>query len=134
MSAFHHIRLELAREPGHPHGDPRDGWDIVAALDDAGRLDLAACRADPQRCFVRRFLRDATIATGHLRHGFGDRWILDLEGRDDLDATGFRLGEERFALGEYISIVSADGKSHTYSVERLEPIDVRAAPAGAGAG
>lgn len=129
MKGFHHIRLELAREPGHPHGDPEDGWDIVASLDDDGRLDLEACRAEQKRCFVRRFLRDATVATGHLRHGVGDRWILDLEGRDDLDASGFRLGEERFAPGEYVSIISADGSVHTYSVERMEYLERGAPPA-----
>lgn len=123
MKGFHHIRLELAREPGHPHGDSGDGWDVVAALDEEGRLDLAACRAEPKRCFVRRFLRDATMATGHLRHTVGDRWLLDLEGRDDLDAAGFRLGDERFVLGEYVSIVSGDGTAHTYGVERLELLE-----------
>ncbi|CAN5290903.1 hypothetical protein BH09PSE1_BH09PSE1_29050 [soil metagenome] len=123
MKGFHHIRLELAREPGHPHGDSRDGWDLVAALDDDGRLDLEACRADPKRCFVRRFVRDATIATGHLRHSVGDWWILDLEGENDLDASGIRFGEERFVLGDYVSIVSADGKAHTYGVERLEGLE-----------
>lgn len=122
MRGFHHIRLELAREPGHPHGDSRDGWDIVAALDDEGQLDPEACRAEASRCFVRRFLRDTTVATGHLTHASGDRWMLDLEGRDDLDAEGFRLGEERFAIGEYISIVSSNGETHTYGVERLERI------------
>jgi hypothetical protein len=123
MQGFHHIRLELAREPGHPHGDPGDGWDIVAALDDSGRLDHEACRAEPDRCFVRRFRRDATVATGHLRHGVGDRWILDIENSDVLDALGFRLGEERFALGEYVSIISADGSAHTYGVERMECLE-----------
>lgn len=128
MKGFHHIRLELAREPGHPHGDASDGWDIVAALDDDGRLDLAACRAEPQRCFVRRYIRDTTVATGHLRHSFGDRWILDLKGRDDLDAAGFRLGEERFVLGEYVSVIAADGRTHTYGVERLERLEREAQP------
>jgi len=128
MKGFHHIRLELAREPGHPHGDPQDGWDIVAALDADGRLDLEACRAEPKRCFVRRFLRDATVATGRLRHSLGDRWILDLDDRDDLDASGFRLGEERFALGEYVSIVSGDGVAHTYGVERMERVERDALP------
>lgn len=126
MTGFHHIRLELAREPGHPHGDSRDGWDIVAALDDQGRLDLETCRSDPKRCFVRRFIRDATIATGHLRHSFGDQWLLDLDGRDDLEATGFRFGEETFAVGEYVSITSADGQAHTYSIERLQPVEADA--------
>lgn len=129
MKGFHHIRLELAREPGHPHGNPGDGWDIVAALDDDGRLDLEACRAEPKRCFVRRFLRDATVATGHLRHGVGDRWILDLENSEVLDASGFRLGEERFALGEYVSIISADGSAQTYGVERMECLERDVLPA-----
>lgn len=129
MKGFHHIRLELAREPGHPHGNPGDGWDIVAALDDAGRLDLEACRAAPRRCFVRRFLREATVATGHLRHGVGDLWILDLENSEVLDASGFRLGEERFALGEYVSIISADGSAHTYGVERMECLERDVLPA-----
>lgn len=124
MKGFYHIRLELAREPGHPHGDSRDGWDIVAALNDEGRLDLEACKAEPKRCFVRRFIRDATIATGHLRHSFGDRWILELEGHAELESSGFRLGEERFKLGEYVSIETADGTAHTYGVERLTSLTV----------
>lgn len=122
MQGFHHIRLELAREPGHPQGDARDGWDIVAPLNLEGRLDLAACRAEPQRCYVRRFVRDATIATGRLRHTTGDRWLLDMEGPDDLDATALRLADEVFAIGEYISIVSAGGHTRTYGVERLEAL------------
>ena len=123
MTTFQHIRLELAREPGHPHGDPGDGWDLVAPLTNEGRLDLDACLAAPERCFVRRFIKDATIATGRLRHSFGDHWLLDLEGRDDLDGTGFRLGDERFVPGEYVSI-STDGQTHTYGVERVAPVEV----------
>lgn len=124
MTTFNHIRLGLAREPDHPHGDPGDGWDLVAPLTDEGRLDLKACVAAPERCFVRRFINDATIATGRLRHSFGDHWLLDLDGRDDLDGVGFRLGDERFVLGEYVSIVSADGQAHTYGVERVAPVEV----------
>ncbi len=123
MTGFHHIRLELAREPGHPHGDAGDGWDIIAALDAEGRLDLEACRAQAGRCFVRRFIRNTTVATGHLRHSLGDHWLLDLDGRDDLDAAGFRLGEERFILGEYVSVISGDGTTHVYGVDRVESIE-----------
>jgi len=114
-----HIRLELAREPGHPHGDAHIGYDIVAFLDEDGRLDLPACRANPERCHVRRFIKDATVSTGRLRHTHGDRWILDFPGGPDEDATGFRLGEERFLPGEYVSIIGGDGSTHTYCVERV---------------
>lgn len=114
-----HIRLELAREPDHPHGDARAGYDIVAFLDEEGRLDFAACRAEAKRCRVRRFAEDVTVATGLLRHTTGDRWILDFPGGDRDDATGFRLGNERFVLGEYVSIIGADGATHTYCVERV---------------
>lgn len=132
MKGFHHMRLELAREPGHPHGDAADGWDITAALDEDGRLDLERCRAEPKRCFVRRFKHDVTIATGHLRHGFGGQWLLDLDGRDDLDAGGLKLGEERFVLGEYVSITLGNGETHTYSVERLQSVETTPRDAGTG--
>jgi len=117
-----HIRLELAREPGHPLGDAGTGYDIVAFLDPAGRLDLEACRADPARCHVRRFSDNATVATGRLRHTTGDRWLLDFEDDDAEDATGFRLGDERFVPGEYVSVLAADGATHTYCVERVAPV------------
>ena len=117
-----HIRLELAREPGHPDGDSRTGYDIVAFLNEEGRLDLAACRDHATRCRVRRFVQDATIATGQLRHTTGDRWILDFPGGDREDATGFRLGGERFVPGEYVSIIGGDGASHTYCVERVADV------------
>ncbi|WP_298745283.1 hypothetical protein [uncultured Brevundimonas sp.] len=117
-----HIRLELAREPGHPHGDARAGYDIVAFLDDDGRLDLEACRDQAARCRVRRFDRDVTVATGRLRHTTGDRWLLDFPGGEREDATGFRLGEERFVPGEYVSIIDGDGTVHTYAVERVTEV------------
>ena len=121
MTGFHHIRLELAREPEHPHGDPRDGWDLVAPLDDGGRLDLAAVRAAPSRCRVRRFLRGETFATGLLRRGPSDQWMLDLDRHEDV--SGFRFGEERFVLGEYVSITASSGRAQTYGVERLKSLE-----------
>ena len=117
-----HIRLELAREPGRPLGDGGTGYDIVAFLDAAGRLDLEACRAEAARCHVRRFSDNATVATGRLRHTTGDRWLLDFAGDDAEDATGFRLGDESFVPGEYVSVLAADGVTHTYCVERVGPV------------
>ena len=119
MTQFHHVRLELAREPGAPAGDPTDGYVFVAPLDADGRLDGEALRAEPGRGHVRRFSREATVSKGQLRQGPGGRWILDMEDGDDEDATGFRFGEERFVLGEYVSLSLPSGDQHTYVVARV---------------
>jgi len=122
MSTFQHIRLELAREPDHPRGDGSTGYDLVAPLDADGRLDPVALKAEPDRSHVRRFVDDETVATGRLRHTAEDRWILDLDPGDAEDVTGFRLGEEKFVLGEYVSLLTTRGTQHTYAVKRLQPV------------
>lgn len=49
----------------------------------------------------------------------GGTWYFDyVEGEQD-DEIGFKLGEERFVTGEYVSIGRA-GKMHTYQVSRVE--------------
>ena len=122
MTPFQHIRLELAREPGHPAGDPASGYDIVAPLDDQNRLDGAACRASPERCRVRAFEHGHTIATGRLAHGPGGRWVLDFDAGPAEDATGHHFGDERFVTGEYVSLTLPDGEQHTYVVARVQPL------------
>lgn len=119
MTQFYHIRLELAREPDHPAGAPDEGYDIVAALDGEGRLDGEAQRAEPERGHVRRFSRNDTVSTGRLRQGSGGRWILDMEEGEADDATGFRFSDERFVVGEYVSLSLPSGDKHTYVVARV---------------
>lgn len=122
MTQFHHIRLELAREPGHPAGDPTEGYDIVAPLDADGRLDGEALRAEPDRGHVRLFSRGETVETGRLQHGPGGRWTLDLEEGDAADARGFRFEDERFVAGEYVSLTLPSGEQHTYVVAKVAPV------------
>ncbi|MBU2168295.1 MAG: hypothetical protein KKF88_10700 [Alphaproteobacteria bacterium] len=121
-STLTHIRLELAREPGSPAGNPQDGWDIVAMLDADGKLDADGCRKEADRLHVRRFEDNQTVATGTLRQGPGGKWLLDLAPEDAPDATGFRFGEERFVAGEYVSLINADGDPHPYVVARTAPV------------
>lgn len=119
MTQFHHVRLELAREAGNPVGDPTDGYDFVAPLDSDGRLDGERLRAEPERGYVRRFAGGATVGTGRLRRGPGGNWTLDLDDGDAADARGFRFEDERFVVGEYVSLTLPSGDQHTYVVARV---------------
>lgn len=120
-SALHHIRLELAREPGKPEGDHHSGYDIVAPLDAEGRLDPNAARTMGNSCRVRRFAEDETVATGWLLSAGGGDWILDFPDDAD-DEAGFRFGEERFMLGEYVSLQARDAAMHTFRVAQLRTL------------
>lgn len=122
MTQFQHVRLELAREAGHPAGDPTQGYDIVAPLDAEGRLDGDALRAEPERGHVRHFSDGQTVAKGRLQHGPGGSWTLDLEGGDLDDARGFRFADERFVAGEYVSLTLPSGDQHTYVVASVVPV------------
>jgi hypothetical protein len=118
---FHHIRLELAREPLNPAGDHDVGYDILAPLKADHRLDAAAWRDAPEKCRVRRFSHGATLAFGRLRHAAPDRWFLDFEPGEADDAHGFRLADEVLETGEYVSLSTGD-QTHTYVVARAESV------------
>ncbi|MBA4808973.1 hypothetical protein [Brevundimonas sp.] len=118
---FHHIRLELAREPLNPGGDPDVGYDILAPLGTDRRLDAAVWREAPEKCRVRRFSHGATLAFGRLRHAAPDRWFLDFEPGEADDVHGFRLADEVLETGEYVSLSTGD-QMHTYVVARSEPV------------
>ena len=109
----------LARERGHPEGDSSEGYDLLLPLDDSGRLAPAIWKANQTTCRVRCFAGDADVAIGRLRRKPGGQWYFDYAEGDDDDEIGFRLGEERFVTGEYVSIGSK-GTMHTYQVARVE--------------
>ena len=118
---FRHVRLVLAREKGHPWGDRNEGYDLVVPLDLENRLDAAEWKAHQIACRVRRFRHGTEDRVGQLRREPGGQWYFDYaEGERD-NEPGFRLGDERFVAGEYISI-SSDGKMHTYQVEFVEAL------------
>lgn len=122
QARFHHIRLVLAREPGHPDGDIEQGYDLVLPLKPDRRLDAAACRKQADRCRVRRFRDGATDAVGRLAEPKRGQWVLDFEPGEDDDEPVFRLTEEAFVTGEYVSITDADGETHVYQVIKVEPL------------
>jgi len=114
---FRHVRMILAREPGHPDGDEADGYDIVAPLLEDGRLDAEGWRAHRDRCRVRRFRPGVDDVVGVLGRKPGGQWFLDYpDGSAVDDEAGFRFGDEHFVQGEYVSVKEDDGRMHTFRI------------------
>jgi hypothetical protein len=122
-AGFRAIRLELARERSHPEGSAQIGYMIAAPLGSDGRIDAETWRDHRQFCRVTRFRTDEEPVHGHLIRRPGGSWALHYDVDGDLDdEAGYHFGEERFLLGEYVSIQEGE-KTHTYrvtSVERLK--------------
>jgi hypothetical protein len=122
MTTISHIILELAREPGHPAGDAGHGYHLYLPLTRDGHIDAKAWRANQPLCRVRKFRPDQEERRGRIIHGPGGRWIFDYTdetARDD--EHGFRLKDEKFVPGEYISIRENDGVMHTFQVISVRP-------------
>jgi hypothetical protein len=120
---FRSIRLELAREPGHPEGDPHIGYTVVAPLEEDGRLDIETARAHKESCRVVRFHAAREHEEGYLRRRPGGSWAFhyDFDDGGEDDDPAYRLGEHRFVYGEYVTIQEDEGE-HTYRVVSVEPL------------
>jgi hypothetical protein len=122
--SFSRIILRLARNPGteFANGDDHRGYALTAPLTIDGHLDEAAYSRHKEACQVRRFAPDEDAADGRLIRR-GARWFFDYEVDEDatLDEPVYRLGEHRFAVGEYVTITDEDGRPLTYKVVEVSP-------------
>ncbi|MGB9165755.1 MAG: hypothetical protein WCC41_15130 [Rhodomicrobium sp.] len=119
------IRLELARDRAHPEGSNRHGYEFVGPLDAEGRLDPVLWKKYRERCRVRRFWQNEDDELGHLVRKPGGQWAFhyDINGDSDDDEGGYRLGNHKFAVGEYVSIREhEDDVMRTFRVVRVEPL------------
>ncbi|HWJ17144.1 MAG TPA: hypothetical protein VNR65_00305 [Geobacterales bacterium] len=119
------IRLELARDREHPEGSKRHGYEFVGPLDEEGRLDPVLWKKYRERCRVRRFWQNEDDELGHLVRKPGGHWAFhyDIHGDADDDESGYRLGNHKFAVGEYVSIREhEDDVMRTFRVVRVEPL------------
>jgi hypothetical protein len=120
---FRRVRLELAREPGHPEGSRRIGYDMIAPLDEKSRLSPELWRQHRDQCRVRRFDEGQDDRHGLLSRKPGGAWYIDYDPeRQSDDESGHRLGDEHFVTGEYVSIADEHHKMRTYSVVAVEPL------------
>jgi len=116
------VVLRLARNPGteFADGDDHRGYALIAPLTAEGRLDEAAFRQQRAACTVRRFAAEEDPVEGRLARR-GERWSFDYGEEADADEPLYRLGEHRFAVGEYVSITDEDGRLLTYKVTEVAP-------------
>jgi hypothetical protein len=120
---FRQIRLELAREPGHPEGSSATGYDLVAPLDEDQRLSPDLWRQHKDRCRVHRFREGEDDMVGRLARRPGGEWYFDYDAGDHGDdETAHRLGHERFVRGEYVAVRDEHGHMHTYRVVWVRPL------------
>ena len=117
------IVMRLARNPGTEFagGDDHRGYALTAPLTEDGLLDAAAYAKAKNDCVVRRFAPDEAAADGRLNRR-GERWFFDYDEDVELDDEPVhRLGQHRFALGEYVTVTDEDGRPLTYKVVEVQP-------------
>ncbi len=121
--ALDRIRLELARDPSHPEGSNRHGYEFIVPLDPEGRIDAEAWKQHRKECRVHRFWAGEEDEIGHMVRTRGGTWAFhyDVDGDPDEDETGFRLDEHVFKPGEYVSIKEHDGELRTFRVVSVRP-------------
>ena len=116
---FRSVRLVLARDKDHPSGAREAGYDLLVPLDKDGHLIPEEWKSHQEVCRVRHFGPDENDRIGKLRRKPGGQWYFDYEEGTDDDEIGFRFADERFVIGEYVSVKNA-GSEHTYQVARVE--------------
>lgn len=119
---FVKVRLRLAREAGHPQGSSDQGYDLVLPLTETGGIDSLMWKAHRDLCRVVHYRSGQEHDLGHLVRGPGGQWkfCYDIKG-DEEDPRGFHFSDERFVVGEYISVVEENG-SHTYRVVTVDKL------------
>ena len=115
------IVLRLARNPGTEFagGDDDRGYTLTAPLTEDGHLDEAAYRSAEGECHVRRFAPDEDPVDGRLARS-GERWFFDYDEGDADDEPVHRLGDHRFAVGEYVTVTDEEGQPLTYKVVEVQ--------------
>ena len=125
ITLLRRVRMELAREPGHPAGSRDIGYEFIAPVSDDGRILADAYGQLKDRCRVRRFHEGEKDEVGHVVRKRGGAWAFhyDIHGDPLHDETGFRLNSHRFVPGEYVSIKEPDGDLKTYRVISVLVLD-----------
>jgi len=118
------IVMRLARNPGTEFagGDDHRGYSLIAPLNGEDHLDAAAYAKAREVCVVRRFAPDEDPVDGRLARR-GSHWFFDYDNAAASDDEPvYRLGEHRFAIGEYVTVTDEDGRPLTYKVVEVSGV------------
>ena len=118
--SFKRIIMRLARNTGYPEGDRERGYVVKAPLTPDGQLDLDTWRENRSEAIVMRFDPDtAERADGWLTHR-GSHWYFRYdEDHEGPDEPAYRLGDHKFAVGEYITVTHHGEDPLTYQVTNI---------------
>ena len=120
MSAWHLIRLELARTHDFPAGSPGRSYLIRLPLSDDGLIDEAAREADPARATVRRFWPNEPDQSGHvLKSNSG--WVFSYAVGEGDDEDIAHLENHPIRAGEYLTLTDPNGTRHPFHVVSAKP-------------
>jgi hypothetical protein len=122
IMALKKIRLELARTPEFPEGNPNCGYEFVAPLDAHGKLDSHQWAHNKDRCTVRRFWAKEPDEHGMLKHHRGENWAFFYGADEAEEEPIFRLGKHSFAVGEYLSVTEHDGVTRPFHITALRDV------------
>jgi hypothetical protein len=110
------IRLELARTPRWPQGNPDCGYEFRAPLTAEGHIDVEQWRRHRKESTVRRFWQGEADEHGHLIHTRRRTWAFSYAPGEEDDTAFFRFESHAFVPGEYVTIAEQDGHSYTFKV------------------
>lgn len=116
------IRLELARTPDHPDGNPNHGYEFHAPLTDDFHLDDAAWREKKDLCTVRKFEDDLEDEHGVLIHSKDHGWSFSyVPDQDEDDEPLFKFGGHVIQPNEYLSVTEHDEVQRTFRIVSVSP-------------
>ena len=116
------VRLELARTPEFPEGNPHCGYEFIAPLDAGGKLDETHWSDSKAQCTVRRFWTDGDDQHGKLVRNHG-HWMFSYHPAEhEVQEPIFRLDKHSFRPGDYVSVTEHDGQTYPFQVKTVRPL------------
>ncbi|WOJ88297.1 hypothetical protein RZS28_10630 [Methylocapsa polymorpha] len=117
---FRRIRLELAREKGHPEGSARDGYILILPLDDQSRIDVDAWKEHRDLCRIVRFREGEEDELGRLQRKQGGGWAFHYSSPPNVeDERALHLESDQFVIGDYVAI-REEKALHTFQVASVD--------------